>query len=95
MTRNREPSIDHFLRIVLPPVLCGAGLLGGLTIGGVIIYFSGLWNQFDRVVGMSLNFLTILDLITAIAPFVIVIGCGWLGARGGMALLAKVEFLFR
>lgn len=91
MIRKTESSLDHVLRTVTQSVLCGAGLLGGLTIGAVIIYVSGLWNELDRVLGTPLQSLTIRDLIMAIAPFAIVFGCGWLGTRCGMALAAKVE----
>lgn len=91
MIRKTESSFNHLLRTVMQSVLCGVGLIGGITIGAVIIYVSGLLNELDRVVGTPLQSLTILDLIMAIAPFAIIIECGLLGTRCGMALAANIE----
>jgi len=91
MARRPRLSATEMFRPVVRPVLCGAGLLGGLAAGGFVLYVSGLWNSLDRVLGMPLQELTINDLITAIAPFAVVFGYGWFGTRAGLRLAAKLE----
>ncbi len=40
---------------------------------------------------MPLHSASVSELIMAAAAFVVVIGCGWLGTRWGMAWAAKLE----
>jgi hypothetical protein len=91
MARRRRVSFGDVFKSVLQALLCGAGLLGGLSIGVFVIFVSGLWNQLVRVLGMPLNAASIHELIMAAASFAVVIGCGWLGTRYGMSLAAKLE----
>jgi hypothetical protein len=70
---------------------CAAGLLGGLALGAFIIYVSGLWNKLEPLLGKPLDTLTTTDLVMVGAPFFVVLGCGWLGARWGMRMAAKLE----
>jgi hypothetical protein len=91
MARRTRLSSADVLRPVMRTVLCAAGLVGGLAVGGFIIYVTGLWNELGRVVDKPPQGLTKVDLIMAGAPFVVVLGCGWLGARWGMNLAAKLE----
>lgn len=86
--RTRFPK-TYVLTSVIQAVICGVGFLGGLAIGTFIIYVSGLWNKLERVLSMSLDSMTMSDLLMAAAPLAIVFGCGWLGTRCGMALAAK------
>jgi hypothetical protein len=90
MARRKRVSFGDLFKPVLQAVLCGAGLLGGLALGGLVIFMSGLWNQLDRVLGMPLNSASITELIMAGAAFAVVIGCGWLGTRYGMILAARL-----
>ena len=88
MARRRLSSSDVFYPVV-QTLLCAAGLLGGLVLGVLVIFITGLWNQLDRVLGRPLNSSSMSELIMAAAAFVVVIGCGWLGTRYGMVLAAR------
>jgi amino acid permease len=91
MAQRRRVSSDDVLKPVLQVLLCGAGLLVGLATGVLVIFITGLWNQLDRVLGMPLHAASVSQLIMAVASFVVVIGCGWVGTRWGMAWAAKLE----
>lgn len=90
MARKKRVSLGDVFKPALKALLCAAGLLGGLAIGGLVIFISGLWNQLDRVLGMPLNSASITELIMAGAAFAVVIGCGWLGTQYGMILAARL-----
>jgi hypothetical protein len=89
MARRKRVSLGDVFNPVFRALLCGGGLLGGLALGGFVIFISGLWNRLDRVLGMSLSSASMSELIMAGAAFAVVIGCGWLGTRYGMILAAR------
>ena len=91
MARRKRVSFGDVFKPVLQALLCGAGLLAGLAIGGFVIFITGLWNQLDRVLGMPLNSASASELIMAAAAFAVVTVCGWLGTRYGMVLAARLE----
>jgi hypothetical protein len=71
--------------------ICGVGLLAGLMTGAAMVYLSGLWIKFDAALKSPLNSMTKNDAIVIAATMVIVFGCGWLGARLGIQLAARIE----
>lgn len=90
MARRTVTSIGHHLRVGMQAVICGAGLLGGLITGAAIVYLSGLWLEFADALETPLDSMTKSDLIVIAATVVIVFGCGWVGARWGMARAARI-----
>jgi hypothetical protein len=88
---KRNISSDHTLRVGLQAVICGVGLLGGLILGAAIVYLGGFWQEFGEVWKTPLDSMTTVDLIVVAATLVIVFGCGWLGARWGIARAARIE----
>lgn len=91
MVRRNVSSVNHSLRVGIQGLICAVGLLGGLVIGAAVIYFSGLWHEFGRVLKTPLESMTKIDLIVVAATVVIVFGCGWIGVRWGMQRAARIE----
>jgi hypothetical protein len=91
MARRGKRSSGNLLKPMLQAVICAIGLACGVSMGSFIIYVGGLLNDLGRVVGKPLDEITIVDLLVASAPFVVVIACGWLGTWWGMRLADKLE----
>ncbi len=87
----KRSSGNNVLKPVLQAVICVTGLVGGVALGSFIIYVSGLWSELDRVVGKSLDEITITDLLVASAPFAVMVGCGWFGISWGTRLAGKLD----
>jgi len=92
MARRKRLHVVHVLVPLTQAIICAAGLVGGLTIGAVILYLSNLWSALDRVLITPPGSLTIIDLALGISPFVIVAVCSWVGVRLGMAFAYRIDF---
>ena len=91
MARRKVSSTHHTLRVGIQAVICGIGLLGGLISGAAIVYLSELWIKFGAALKTPFDSMTKSDAIVIAATMVIVFGCGWLGARLGIQLAARIE----
>ena len=91
MARRTRYSTFDLLRPVLQVGLCASGLLGGLIMGAVIVYATGLWSAFGILMNTPYDSMTTKDFFVGLGSVLIVFACGWLGARVGLALMAKVQ----
>ena len=91
MARRPVTSIDHNLGVAMQTMICGAGLFIGLVLGAIIVYLSGLWQQFGAVLKTPLDSWTTADLIVIAVTLVIVFGCSWAGVRWGIQRAARIE----
>ena len=71
-------------------IVCAGGMVSGLTIGGVLIFVSGLWDALDRVLIPPIAAVSWFDLNLAILTVSIVVICGWFGIRLGIALAQNI-----
>ena len=71
-------------------IVCAGGMLGGLTIGAVIIVVSGLWGALDRVLIAPTDSVSMFNFGLAFVTVGIVVVCGWFGIRLGMALAQHI-----
>lgn len=87
---NKLLAVNQMFSTMIQGIVCAIGLLGGLTIGGLIVSGSGLWNVLDRVLIAPAGAVTPFDLGLAFLTFAIVLVCGWLGMRAGMTLAQRI-----
>jgi len=91
MVRRTTSSTFGLLRPLIQAVICGAGLLGGIAVGAWIIFSTGLLSKWGQALSTPLDSMTKNDLLIVIGSIAIVFGLGWLGARIGLALAAKIQ----
>lgn len=91
MARRGGTSIGRTLRAGIQTIICALGLLGGLVAGAAIVYFTGLWFKFGNALRTPFDAMANSDLLAIVGTIVIVFGCGWIGARWGMARAARVD----
>ena len=91
MARKTRYSTFDLLRPVLQVGLCASGLLGGLIMGAVIVYATGLWSKFAIVMNTPFDEMTTQDMLVGCGSILIVFACGWLGAKVGLALMTKLQ----
>jgi hypothetical protein len=66
-------------------------LLGGIIAGGWVVVITGLFSKWGPVMSTPLESMTQNDVLTVVGSIAIVFGLGWLGARIGLALAARIE----
>lgn len=66
-------------------VICGAGLLGGIVIGVAVVLSTGIL-QWAPVLGTALD-----SIIAPAVSIAIVSSLGWLGAKIGLAIIARMQ----
>ena len=71
-------------------IVCVGGMLGGLTIGVVIIVVSGLWGALDRVLIAPTDSMSLFNFGLSFVTVAIVVICGWFGIRLGMDLAQHI-----
>jgi len=91
MARRRRTSTFGLLRPLIQAATCAAGLLGGIAIGAWIVFSTGLLSKWGQVLSAPLDSMTKNDLFIVIGSIAIVFGLGWLGARIGLTLAAKMQ----
>ena len=90
MARRKRILTYPILVTMAQVIVCAAGMLGGLTIGAVIIFVSGMWDALDRVLIAPTEAMSLIDLGLAFVTVAIVVVCGWFGIRLGMVLAQNI-----
>jgi len=91
MARRTRYSTFHLLQPLLQAAICGAGLLGGIAVGVWVAFSTGLLGKSGQALSAPLDSMTKFDLLIVIGSIAIIFGFGWLGARIGLALAAKMR----
>jgi hypothetical protein len=73
------------LRPLILSVICGAGLLGGIAVGTSVVLSTGILH-WAPVLGTALD-----SIIAPAVSIVIVSSLGWLGAKIGLAIIARMQ----
>ena len=73
------------LRPLILTVICGAGLLGGIAVGASVVLSTGIL-QWAPVLGTALD-----SIIAPAVSIAIVSSLGWLGAKIGLAIIARMQ----
>ncbi len=73
------------LRPLILTVICGAGLLSGIAIGALVVLGTGVL-QWAPVLGTALD-----SIIAPAVSIAIVSSFGWLGAKIGLAIIARMQ----
>lgn len=89
--RRTRYSTFHMLQPLLQAAICGAGLFGGITVGVLVVFGTGLLRKSGQVLSAPLDAMTKIDLLIIIGSIAIIFAFGWLGARIGLALAAKIR----
>ena len=91
MRRRHVSSIAPVIRATAQLVVCGLGLAGGLIVGALVIFFTGLWRDFGESIRTSIDSMTKDDLVVVAGTTVIVFGCAWLGLRWGISRAVRID----
>ena len=90
MARRKRILTYPILVSMAQVIVCVGGMLGGLTIGVVIIVVSGLWGALDRVLIAPTDSVSVFNFGLAFVTVGIVVVCGWFGIRLGMDLAQHI-----
>jgi hypothetical protein len=91
MARRTRSSDFELLGPLIQIVICGAGLLGGIAGGALIVFGTGLLIKFGEALSLPLGSVTAGDLLVIVGSIAIVAVFGWLGARIGIFIAAKIQ----
>lgn len=91
MARRTRYSTFHLLQPLLQAIVSGGGLLGGLAVGVLVAFCTGLLKKSGEVLNAPLGSMTKIDLLIVGGSIAIIFGFGWLGARIGLALITKMR----
>ena len=79
---------------VLQLILVLGMTLGGLALAWLFILLTGNWDTFDRVMSTPLGVLTLNEIFKAVSMPVVFLAAGFVGARAGLKIAAKLEKWF-
>ncbi len=90
MARRKRILTYQILVTMAQVIVCAGSMLGGLTIGAVIIFVSGPWDALDRVLIAPTDSMLLFDFGLAFVTVAIVVVCGWFGIRLGMVVARNI-----